>query len=288
MMIPGCGQPRPNAVNWMTTLFVCLVMSGGPLLAVECVRADMGPLLMFEAGAAAPKAPHRSIRLDAQEVTIRLGKSTYFVEAAFHFFNTGETSTEWVGFPKRVAYKGIVPGDSRIKGFDDFKWFKVWVDGRRTPVTEEPDRSASARWESGGQRRDRWMVLRAEFLGHKTTSVRCRYEAAYQIATHGRGTKTASYLFGTGAHWKGAIGSATFVIDSTDVGGTDNARVLLPTVAGSRTVLPNVVRYELGGFEPSPRDQIEIVTPYRVIPDSHSAKGRGNPRSGTSSVDPKP
>jgi hypothetical protein len=226
----------------------------------------MGPILKFEGGAAAPNSPHPTIRLDAQEVTIRLGKRTYFVEATFHFLNEGETTTQWVGFPKRVFYWGFSPGDPHTKGFDDFRWFKVWVDGERAAITEEPDLADTGRRERGEKRRDKWMALRATFPGHRQTSLRCTYEAMYQWGSYGSERTAATYLFGTGSYWKGPIGSAVFIIDSTDIGGSAKTRVFLGSCAGPRTVSPNVVRYELGEFEPSPKDQIEVVTKVPEIP----------------------
>lgn len=78
-----------------------------------------GPIWLM-GGGAAPKSSHPSIRMDSEEVTIRLGQDTYTVDAVFHFFNTGATTTEWVGFPKRgIGYFG------EFDGAKDFHLFET-------------------------------------------------------------------------------------------------------------------------------------------------------------------
>ena len=79
---------------------LCFVLAG-LLLVANSGRADDAPI-EITGGAASPIAfPHQSIRMDSEEATIRLHKKSYTVDAVFRFFNTGETLTEWVGFPKR-------------------------------------------------------------------------------------------------------------------------------------------------------------------------------------------
>ena len=68
-----------------------------------------------------------------------------------------------------------------------------------------------------------------------------------------------SYVYGTGSYWKGSIGSATFIIDSTDVGGTKNVLVKYYSAPGPRTISGNVVSFEIHDFEPSRDGQLEVL-----------------------------
>jgi hypothetical protein len=98
------------------------------------VAANMGPVdALIGSGAAAPKSSHKSIRLDSEEVTIHLREGSYTVDVVFHFFNTGETTTEWTGFPKRSITQGLA--QSRV----NFRRFNTWANGQEIAYSEERD-----------------------------------------------------------------------------------------------------------------------------------------------------
>ena len=130
-------------------------------------------------GSATPKSQHETVRMDSEQVMIRLGQRSYTVDAIFHLFNTGETVTEWVGFPKRrVKFTGSwLPQP-------DFVRFDTWVDGRHVEVTELRDAAAyESFWEvlaslhyrlnrlinlyaPLGHMRNEWMGQRVTFPRH--------------------------------------------------------------------------------------------------------------------------
>ena len=94
-------------------------------------------------GGASPKSEHHAVRMDSEQVIIRLGQRSYTVDAIFHLFNTGETVTEWVGFPKRRVK--LTGGWMQQP---DFLRFDTWVDGRHVEATEFSDAQVHERlWE---------------------------------------------------------------------------------------------------------------------------------------------
>ncbi len=213
-------------------------------------------------GGATPKSQHESVRMDSEQVTIRLGQRSYMVDAVFHLFNTGETITEWVGFPKR-----IVKGPRSTQ--PDYIQFDTWVDGKHVEVSELRDAHAhESFWERlvllpyrlglvSYVRRitirdDRWMGQRVTFPRHAKTTVRTVYEATY-------GYPPAFYIFGTGRYWKDGIGEATFVIDCTDVGGTGKVDVYFSVAPGPKIVSGNVISFDVRKLKPPPDAQLYIA-----------------------------
>jgi hypothetical protein len=247
------GLSRTDALKYLGLILVAVV-AAWPFSTAGLASADMGPLLKLKGGVIAPKAPHKTIRLESQEVTIRLGRSTYLVNAVFHFMNDGVTTTEWIGFPKQMSYDGISADKLR------FLRFEAWVDEVKTAVAEERDLSAPENRSARVSRENRWKALHVTFAGHKETTIHCVYEAAYEYRYD---SKSMSYLYGTGAYWKGCIGSAGFTIDSTDVGGTENISIRFGSPPSSRRMGENVVRYEIYDFNPSPEDQVDVVLKVR-------------------------
>jgi hypothetical protein len=76
------------------------------------------------------------------KMIIRLKRSTYTADAVFHLFNTGETTTEWIGFPKN-ATGYCPPGPSgRVM---DFIRFAVAVNGTKVPLEDERNLITSVR-----------------------------------------------------------------------------------------------------------------------------------------------
>ncbi len=82
-----------------TRPLVMLLIMAGLLIIPNSARVNVGPI-HISGGGATLKSPHQDIQMNSEEVTIRLKKTGYEVEAVFHFFNTGKTATEWLGFPK--------------------------------------------------------------------------------------------------------------------------------------------------------------------------------------------
>lgn len=211
--------------------------------------------IRIKGGGASLNSPHPTIRMHSEEVAIRLHKDSYTVEAVFHFFNSGETTTEWVGFPKRaLGYLSFEP--------QDFIRFETWVDGKKTTFLEEPVPFRGVRnfldalvSQSGVLTDYRWLVKRVTFPAHATTTTRVRYEAAYHRLSD---AKIAYYIYGTGAYCKGTIGNAVFEVDGSDVGGIRHFKVMIDRSAKRTTILENLLRYELKNFKPALNAEMEV------------------------------
>jgi hypothetical protein len=225
---------------------------------------DVGPVRMFKGGGVvAPQSQHESIRLDSQKVIIRLKGSSYVVDAVFNLFNTGETTTEWTGFPKCVA-----PRDASYP-----IRFEGWVNGKQVEFSDARDLSRSTKppWNLSNEEKPsvasrpimeehQWLVSQIEFAGRAVTTIRVIYEAPY----YGKDFAQAYYIYGTGCLWKDNIGEAVFIVDSTEVGGTDkistsfeNRFRSMPTPV-ARPIMTNVLRYEIRDFKPYPEAHFKI------------------------------
>jgi hypothetical protein len=196
--------------------------------------------------------------MDSMEVTIRLKSTFYIVDAVFQLFNTGQAATEWVGFPKT--------GMAVLREVIDFIKFEGWVDGQKAPFLEEGHLFRKqgpffTRVTSVGVWESRWMVTQLTFPAHAKRTIHVRYEAKYAA------DRFAVYHYGTGRYWKGNIGRAVFIVDSTDIGGIKNAPVHFRASRGSRMIAENVVMYELSDFKPGATAILEVERFKNVVPD---------------------
>jgi hypothetical protein len=209
-------------------------------------------------GGASPMSAHSTIRMDSEEVTIRLQKDGYTVDAIFHFFNTGETTKEWVGFPKRG-----MGSSATFTGIQDFMQFQTWVGDQ--PVLFREEREFWTRVPiflrgifSYIVEDRRWLVKEVTFPGHTETTTRVKYEAHYHFSEG----NIAFYIYGTGSYWRDNIGRATFIVDASEIGGTKKIKVNL-TEQSRRQMTEDTVTYELKDFDP-PADatlKISLIAP---------------------------
>jgi uncharacterized protein len=230
------------------------------MLAPQPGRADITPIDYTpppSGGGVSPRNPHPSIRLDDQEVIIRLKRGEYTVDAVFHLFNTGEKSTEWIGFPKNPA--GRLPGP--LGRVDDFIRFDVWVNGNKVPFADERDLIKSAQNVLQGLRGRRvqytgWLMGQASFPGHVTTTIRVSYASRY--GNCGMNCAKAVYIYGTGGYWKDNIGKATFIVDGMQRGGAQWAGASFGATETDKYLIhrrllsESLAQYEIRDFEPSP------------------------------------
>ncbi|MGB6063623.1 MAG: hypothetical protein WBG50_02375 [Desulfomonilaceae bacterium] len=195
--------------------------------------------------------------------------TSYIVDAVFHFFNSGETTTEWVGFPK-------LEGDK----FQFIK-FETWVNDQEAQFTETPEAGrlpglwnfakslvSGESFFSNWSESCHWMAKEVTFPGHAVTVTRVRYEAAYNDGC-------ATYIYGTGSLWKDTIGKAVFIIDGNEINkrnssvryhwgdtridnkaGNQNDKVNFrvrgePATSSQTLISPNQVKYEISDFKPS-------------------------------------
>ena len=207
----------------------CLTLLLTGLLCTPCsLNANPAPL-PTAGGAVSAKTPHKTIRMDAEEVIIRLGQGTYTVDAVYHMANTGESTTEWVGFPKGRE------GDlSKGEEYPDFIQFHAWIDGKKVPFSQ------------GGKQ---WVAGKVTFPGHATTIIRITYEAKYPLTLR-KGWGYVEYIVGTGSFWKGRIGRAIFTVDGSEIGGTRGFDATLKVPHCHKLRSENVIRIDVSNFKP--------------------------------------
>jgi hypothetical protein len=259
-----------NTMIFIRGLLLALIAAG--FWFIPCpAGTDIGPFrLLVRGGTVAPQAAHQSIRLDSQEIIIRLKRGSYVVDAVFDLFNTGETATEQIGFPKWV----VTPTGS----FPTFIRFEGSVNGEPITFNEEWDASGGSPFLMNllAERRlnlasrpmkeeRRWLVRQVTFPGHGKTIIRVTYEAPYSVKHY----REASFVYGTGSLWKGSIGKTVFIIDSTNVGGPGNISIYFEkgpwpepvsesVKFGRRPILGNVQRCEITHFKPHPEAYLRI------------------------------
>ncbi|MFH1115320.1 MAG: hypothetical protein V1792_15525 [Pseudomonadota bacterium] len=213
------------------SFFLTFLVLGLYLPPCAITGDDVAPL-QASGGTLSAKSPHQTIRMDTEEVTVRLNRRGYTVDAVFQMVNSGETSTEWVGFPKgdELPETGGRPGFGSST-LPDFSLFRAWVDGKEIKFSKEGDR---------------WLAGQVTFPGHATTTIRIVYEADYYRGDH------LTYITGTGSHWKESIRKAAFTVDGSAIGGSK------PFWAGlsdrpkiHRLISEKAVRIEVEDYEPS-------------------------------------
>jgi len=172
--------------------------------------------------------------MDTEEVIVHLEKDSYTVDAVFQMVNSGDTVTEWVGFPKGHELAGPEMGK-----FPDFTRFHAWVDGRQVEFSNEGDR---------------WLAGRVKFPGHTTTLIRVVYEANYY-----RG-EVATYFIGTGSLWKDSIRKAAFTVDGSAIGGSKHfsAGLHMDRPNSRRLLSEKALRIEVADYEPNPKAVLNV------------------------------
>jgi len=258
-----------NSLSWSLALSISLLTI---FTAVPCYAND-APVHLIGGGAAPRYGPIQTIQMEAEEIIIKLGPKTYIVDATFNFFNTGKTTEELVGFPKRgMGYW------SSFTGTKPFIKFDTWINDIKTDFKEEPDTSTikgdaylsdliatvqANKTNSFFLTDDRWLVKRVTFETQKRTTTRVVYEAEYQELYDG-GCLAARYIYGTGSYWKGPIGKATFIIDEMNKPRGKGVFVRFPNDSDKRynaTIKkksPTTTAYELSSFKPKSDDQLDI------------------------------
>lgn len=181
------------------------------------------------------------VRMDLQDVIIRLKKESFTVDAVFHFFNTEGTTTESVAFGRRPV----------------FKRHDIWVNGRDPDELQLPWFWRFFRFLREifppSQSREEYLVYPITFPGHERTTIRVSYEQA----NHGR------YDFGTARYWQGNIGVASITIDGSEIGGRRSFWVgCLPNWQWLET--DNAVRLDACDFEPHCPDIVYFTVLHRA------------------------
>lgn len=235
-----------------TGCFLTSLIIGAFFFTADSARANDAPIRLM-GGGASPMSAHSTIRMDSEEITIRLHKDSYTIDAVFHFFYTGETTSQWVGFPKRG-----LGSSAMFTGTEDFIQFQTWVGDQLVDFREEREFWSRVPIFLRGifsyiVEDRRWLAKEVSFPGHTETTTQVKYEAPYHFAER----KSAIYIYGTGSYWKDNIGKATFTVDASEIGGTKNIETNLPEES-RRQMTDDTVTYELKDFDPPAEAMLRI------------------------------
>jgi hypothetical protein len=214
---------------------VCLTSSG----AEEWPSYDV-PFITLSGGVIAPASPQDSIRMDSMKIDILPQDRSYVVDAVFQLFNTGEATTEWIGFPKHG--EADPPVASRNRVIRDFIRFEGWVDGRKELFEEKSHFLTDNRhpfpelMPAGLREETRWMAKEIVFPNNASTTVRIRYEAPYATCSDCsiRPYQGGSFYLGPGKYWKGSIAEVEIVLQDPDTA-THHRRMVLRDPGTSRS-----------------------------------------------------
>jgi hypothetical protein len=189
---------------------------------------DEALVRMALGGATLRDGTDTTIRMTSEVVTIELRERDYVIDARFTFYNDGPTVTELVGFPNHAWGYAFPP----FKGAEAPGGIVTWVNGVRQELDEVPgsmevmyrDGSSEYRTVTDPQEIERirtnlrtkpesdvflveetrWFIKEVTFPSHESTNTRVLYTASYGNFEGG------FYYYGSGASWKGEIGSALF------------------------------------------------------------------------------
>lgn len=236
---------------------------GDAFASPQCVPECFFRAFGIRSGAPEPASPLQHVRMDSQEVMIRLKKRTYRVDAAFRFFNTGPTITEWVGFPKRGnACRGSRQLDPAFIRFD------CLIDGQRLDLSETRDYFRDAKnvlytlYYSGSRAAPcdetcyRWLGACVTFPAQSRTTLRICYEANYLYGGEFPPISKAFYIVGTASNWKRCIGVFALTVDGSGLGKEQGFDVRNP---GTIRITRDVERRVIRNFNPSPGEEVEVA-----------------------------
>ena len=219
-----------------------------------------------ERGVVSPVSDHANIRMDSEQVIMRLEEDHYSVDAEFIFYNTSETVTELVGFPK-VYYLTT----REHEGPTNYMRFETWVNGEKAEIiNSDPDDKPmtgkiSIIWLRKGLLRkglrshhkklsSGWFIV-LNFRVTQFTKIRNRYQSRYSVLFE---QVKASYIVGTGRHWKDRIGKAVFIRDGPGVGGAENVKFGFPMAPGPRLISSGLLVSEIRNIKPEPRAALTV------------------------------
>jgi hypothetical protein len=232
-------------------MILCLILA----VPVPCL-GEIAPI-MFRDGQAMRTPTRGAISLYSQHAIIRLKKKSFSVDAVYRFFNSGETTREWIGLAKKGS--GVaVPWNGSLSNYG-FISFEASVNNRKVDFIKNDDvpgisREASDNPKSSRKKPSWWCyVSQVTFPGKTESSIRIKYELGYELRYP---RKACYYVIAAGPYWKGNIRKAVIVIDSASVGGTSNVECAFQgfwRAPSQRLLGKNLVKYETVNFVPTTR-----------------------------------
>jgi hypothetical protein len=224
----------------LQTLILCLI-AACLLLMPSPARAQLAPVTVRD-GKVLPLSFQETIRLESQEVTIRLHRGCCRVEASFRLVNTGPTVTQWIGIWKYIKERHILEGQPIA--------FDGWIDGTKVAFAPAHYAPTESGWVAEIQEYPgpRWMVREVTFPGHAATTIRVRYDI--------QGLGSVAYEHSR--YWKGNIRKAAFTIDRTNEPRTWRYSIIFPSCPGPRMITDDLEKYELQDSKPPSKGCMQV------------------------------
>jgi hypothetical protein len=214
------------------------------------------PVITLSGGIIAPSAPQEKIRMDLMQINICMQTGSYILDAVFHLFNTGETTTLWVGLPKHGWSNASLSADDPL--IVDFIRLECWVNDRKEVFVENVSfmRDSSHLFPRPPDFRvaTKWMAKEITFPENIVTIIRVRFEAPYNCCDSSNSPYDGGvFFFGPGQHWKSKISRAEVVLVNPDSDKGSNMGFVSPgTTLRKRITTEKEIKYEFRELMPNP------------------------------------
>lgn len=197
------------ARNWRSILGIALSVVA--LCGVQSF-ADDSALSGIGGGGVAPMVNHPSVRMVSETVTIRLTDKSAKVHCEFLFRNEGKKCTVKMGFPEKAWASGEGSPMMRLSGF------RSWVDGKPIKCVYKPGKISRKTYDERSY--DAWYVKDIPFGAGQTRTVVDEYSTELgssedSMMTNYQKLLNFTYILRTGRNWKGPIGKAVIIVDTS-------------------------------------------------------------------------
>jgi hypothetical protein len=222
---------------------------------------DDKPVITLSGGIISPATQQEKIRMDLMQVNIRMQNGSYVLDAVFHLFNTGETTTEWVGFPKHGWGNFSLSQDDPL--IRDFIRFECWVNDLTEVFVENLSfmhDSSHLFQEPPDITATKWMAKKITFPENTVTTIRISFEAPYNDAKASIPQNIGHFFLGPGQYWKGKIDRAEIVLEKNPDTDNKNSWIVFDHIGTTvkRIVTKTEIRSELRELEANSNGRLEF------------------------------
>lgn len=230
---------------------------------ILCVPAlgDDSAMAYIDGGMVAPLTGHPTVRMVSETVTVRLTEKAAKVHCQFEFRNEDKKCLVNMGFPARALSGGDGGAESKLTGF------RSWVDGKPVKCRYKPGKIVE---HIDTRSQTSWYMKEVPFDAGQTRTVVDEYstdlgssstagDSAYETSL------SFSYILKTGRNWKGPIGRAGIIVDTSGISTEHYEIAPSPKgfVLGKKTVTWTFTNFE-------PKDDIGI----NLIPHFPTLNGK--------------
>jgi|GEM_PF-1275193 len=218
--------------------------------------ADDSAMTGIGGGAVAPMASHPSVRMVSETVSIGLSDKGAKVHCEFAFKNEGSKRVVKMGFPENAWASGD-GSCGRLSGF------RSWVDGKPIKCVYKQGKLIKGK-ASSEQNCYSWYVKDVPFDPGQTRTIVDEYStylgsSSNSMMTDYETPKTFDYILKSGRNWKGPIGKAKIIVDTSRV---TPEHYELSSSPGGFVTGGNSISWTFSNFEPTEDISIDLVPRY--------------------------